>query len=157
MIKGIGPIYAKKLVMAFSEAVYDVIEQKPERLHEVDGIGPKRADSIVAAWDQKAIREIMIFLHSHGVGTSRGELASQNTRDIAAVSAVGSSEKSKDHAARAAAVGDYLRLVDAPPGPLGAVASPTMLAHRPDLGRGTDHPQYRAVPGVPRDRPDLHA
>ena len=72
MIKGIGPIYAKKLVRAFSEAVFDVIEQKPERLQEVDGIGPKRAESIVAAWaDQKAIREIMIFLHSHGVGTSR--------------------------------------------------------------------------------------
>jgi exodeoxyribonuclease V alpha subunit len=72
MIRGIGPIYAKKLVRAFSEAVFEVIEQKPERLHEVDGIGPKRAKSIVAAWaDQKAIREIMIFLHSHGVGTSR--------------------------------------------------------------------------------------
>ncbi len=52
--------------------MFEVIEQKPERLQEVDGIGPKRADSIVAAWaDQKAIREIMIFLHSHGVGTSR--------------------------------------------------------------------------------------
>ena len=48
MIKSIGPIYAKKLVRAFSEAVFDVIEQKPERLKEVDGIGPKRADSIVA-------------------------------------------------------------------------------------------------------------
>ena len=72
MIKGIGPIYAKKLVRAFSEAVFDVIEQKPERLQEVDGIGPKRAESIVAAWaDQKAIREIMIFLHANGVGTSR--------------------------------------------------------------------------------------
>jgi exodeoxyribonuclease V alpha subunit len=72
MIKGIGPVYAKKLVRAFSETVFDVIEQTPARLKEVAGIGPKRADSIVAAWaDQKAIREIMIFLHSHGVGTSR--------------------------------------------------------------------------------------
>lgn len=72
MIKGIGPIYAKALVKAFREQVFDVIEHKPERLQEVDGIGPKRADSIVAAWaDQKAIREIMIFLHSHGVSTSR--------------------------------------------------------------------------------------
>ena len=72
MIKGIGPIYAKKLIRAFSEAVFDVIEQQPQRLQEVGGIGPKRADSIVAAWaDQKAIREIMIFLHGHGVGTSR--------------------------------------------------------------------------------------
>jgi len=72
MIKGIGPVYARKLVRAFSEAVFDVIEQAPGRLQEIDGIGPKRADSIVAAWsDQKAIREIMIFLHGHGVGTSR--------------------------------------------------------------------------------------
>ena len=72
MIKGIGPIYAKKLVQAFGEQVFEVIEQTPARLREVDGIGPKRAESIVAAWaDQKAIREIMIFLHSHGVGTSR--------------------------------------------------------------------------------------
>jgi exodeoxyribonuclease V alpha subunit len=72
MIKGIGPIYAKKLVKAFCEAVFDVIEQMPARLQEVDGIGPKRAESIAAAWaGQKAIREIMIFLHSHGVGTSR--------------------------------------------------------------------------------------
>ena len=72
MIKGIGPIYARKLVRAFSEQVFDVIEQTPERLQDVDGIGPKRAESIVAAWeDQKAIRAIMIFLHGHGVGTSR--------------------------------------------------------------------------------------
>jgi exodeoxyribonuclease V alpha subunit len=72
MIRGIGPIYAKKLVRAFGEAVFDIIEQQSERLREVDGIGPKRAKGIVAAWaDQKAIREILIFLHSHGVGTSR--------------------------------------------------------------------------------------
>ena len=71
MIKGIGPIYAKKLVAVFREQVFDVIEQMPARLQEVDGIGPKRAGSIAAWADQKAIREIMIFLHSHGVGTSR--------------------------------------------------------------------------------------
>jgi exodeoxyribonuclease V alpha subunit len=72
MIKGIGPVYARKLVKAFREQVFDVIEQAPARLQQVAGIGPKRADSIVAAWaDQKSIREIMIFLHGHGVGTSR--------------------------------------------------------------------------------------
>ena len=72
MIKGIGPIYARKLVKAFGGQVFDAIEQTPERLQEIDGIGPKRAENIVAAWaDQKAIREIMIFLHSHGVGTLR--------------------------------------------------------------------------------------
>jgi len=72
MIKGIGPIYASKLVRAFGEAVFDVIEDQPERLREVEGIGPKRAERIIAEWaDQKVIREIMIFLHSHGVSTSR--------------------------------------------------------------------------------------
>ena len=72
MIKGIGPVYAKKLVQAFGEGVFDTIEQSPERLREVDGIGPKRAELIRRGWaDQKVIREIMLFLHSHGVGTSR--------------------------------------------------------------------------------------
>src|SRR5467141_4063364 len=72
MIRGIGPIYAKKLVRAFREAVFDVIEQEPRRLREVTGIGPKRAERIVAGWaEQKVIREIMLFLHSNGVGTSR--------------------------------------------------------------------------------------
>src|ERR671914_787558 len=72
MIRGIGPVYAKKLVAAFGEAVFDLIEQEPDRLREVTGIGPKRAERIVAGWaEQKVIREIMLFLHSHGVGTSR--------------------------------------------------------------------------------------
>jgi exodeoxyribonuclease V alpha subunit len=72
MIKGIGPVYAKKLVEAFGEAVFDTVEQSPERLLEVAGIGPKRAERIRKGWaDQKVIREIMLFLHSHGVGTSR--------------------------------------------------------------------------------------
>jgi exodeoxyribonuclease V alpha subunit len=72
MIRGVGPVYAKKLVRAFGEKVFDIIETTPDRLREVDGIGPVRAGSILAAWaEQKAVREIMIFLHSHGVGTAR--------------------------------------------------------------------------------------
>jgi exodeoxyribonuclease V alpha subunit len=72
MIRGIGPVYGKRLVQAFGEAVFDVIEEQPERLQNVEGIGPRRAGRIVAGWaDQKVIREIMIFLHSHGVSTSR--------------------------------------------------------------------------------------
>jgi len=72
MIRGIGPIYAKKLVRAFGEAVFDVIEQEPSRLREVTGIGLKRAERIIAGWaEKKVIREIMLFLHSNGVGTSR--------------------------------------------------------------------------------------
>src|SRR6201988_2582807 len=72
MICGIGPVYAKKLIRAFGEAVFDVIQQEPDRLREVTGIGPKRAERIIAGWaEQKVIREIMLFLHSNGVGTSR--------------------------------------------------------------------------------------
>jgi exodeoxyribonuclease V alpha subunit len=72
MIRGVGPVYAKKLVRAFGEKVFDVIEATPDRLREVDGIGPVRAASILAAWaEQKAVREIMVFLHSHGVSTAR--------------------------------------------------------------------------------------
>jgi len=72
MIRGIGPTYARALVRAFGEAVFDLIEQEPVRLREVTGIGAKRAARIVAGWaDQKAIREIMLFLHANGVGTSR--------------------------------------------------------------------------------------
>src|SRR5262244_199011 len=72
MIRGIGPVYAKKLLNAFSEKVFDVIEAEPDRLREVDGIGPVRAGRIITAWaEQKVVREIMVFLHSHGVGTAR--------------------------------------------------------------------------------------
>ena len=72
MIRGIGPVYAKKLVRAFGERVFDVIETDAERLREVDGIGPVRAERITVAWaEQKAVREIMMFLHGHGVGTAR--------------------------------------------------------------------------------------
>src|SRR6266478_46429 len=72
MIRGIGPVYAKKLLRAFGEKVFDVIDAEADRLGEVDGIGPVRASRIVAAWaEQKVVREIMVFLHSHGVGTAR--------------------------------------------------------------------------------------
>ena len=72
MIRGIGPVYAKKLLRAFADKVFEVIEAEPQRLREVDGIGPIRAGRITAAWAlQKAVREIMVFLHSHGVGTAR--------------------------------------------------------------------------------------
>ena len=72
LIRGIGPVYAKKLVGAFGDAIFDVIEAAPERLREVDGIGAVRATRITAAWaEQKMVREIMVFLHGHGVGTAR--------------------------------------------------------------------------------------
>lgn len=72
MVKGIGPHFARKLVRAFGEAVFDVIEQNPDRLLELEGIGPKRTERVTQAWaEQKVIREIMVFLQSHGVGTAR--------------------------------------------------------------------------------------
>jgi exodeoxyribonuclease V alpha subunit len=52
--------------------VFDIIEAEPDRLREVDGIGPVRAQRITAAWaKQRIVHEIMVFLHSHGVGTVR--------------------------------------------------------------------------------------
>src|SRR5512139_3018016 len=72
MIRGIGPVYAKKMVKAFGEKVFDIIEAEPDRLREVTGIGAVRARRITEAWaDQKVVREIMVFLHSNGVGTAR--------------------------------------------------------------------------------------
>ena len=72
MIRGIGPVYAKRLVKSFGKDVFDIIEATPERLREVEGIGPVRASKIASGWaDQKVIREIMVFLHQHGVGTAR--------------------------------------------------------------------------------------
>jgi exodeoxyribonuclease V alpha subunit len=72
MIKGIGPHFAGKLVAAFGEDVFDVIERTPHRLLEVEGIGKTRLHRITVGWsEQKAIRDIMVFLQSHGVGTSR--------------------------------------------------------------------------------------
>ena len=72
MVKGIGPVYAGKLVKAFGAAVFDIIEQSPERLREIAGIGEIRARKITSGWaDQQIIRSIMVFLHAHGVSTSR--------------------------------------------------------------------------------------
>ena len=72
MVKGIGPVYAGRLAAAFGTGVFEIIERAPERLREIEGIGGKRARKITSGWaDQKVIREIMVFLHSHGVSTSR--------------------------------------------------------------------------------------
>lgn len=72
MVKGIGPAYASKLVQRFGTEIFNIIENCSARLEEVEGIGPERRRRIKAAWnEQKFIREIMVFLHSHGVSTSR--------------------------------------------------------------------------------------
>jgi exodeoxyribonuclease V alpha subunit len=72
MVKGIGPVYAKKLVGQFGESIFTIIETTSAMLEDVAGIGPKRRKLIKEAWaEQKVIRNIMVFLHSHGVSTSR--------------------------------------------------------------------------------------
>jgi len=71
LIKGIGPKMAERIVEHFKEETFEVIEQQPQRLLEVSGIGPDRTGKITAAWqEQKQVKEIMVFLHSHGVSTN---------------------------------------------------------------------------------------
>ncbi len=72
MIKGIGPILAERLVQRFGEATLAVIDRESARLEQVEGIGRKRREQIKAAWtEQRAVRDIMVFLHGHGVGTAQ--------------------------------------------------------------------------------------
>jgi exodeoxyribonuclease V alpha subunit len=71
LVKGIGPKLAERIVKQFGLETLDVIENQPERLREVPDIGPKRSHMIAAAWEeQKQVKEIMLFLHSHGVSTN---------------------------------------------------------------------------------------
>lgn len=70
LIKGIGPVMAKRIVKKFGEDTLDIIETEVEKLTEVDGIGTKRIEMIKKAWaDQKEIREVMIFLQDHCVSS----------------------------------------------------------------------------------------
>ncbi len=71
LIKGIGPVYAKKIVAKFGEETLQVIEEDIQRLGEVDGIGKKRIDLIAKSWEkQKDIKDIMIFLQGNGVSSA---------------------------------------------------------------------------------------
>jgi exodeoxyribonuclease V alpha subunit len=71
LVKGVGPEMARRIVRHFGAETLNVIEQAPEQLIEVPGIGPKRQQMITAAWaEQQAIKEVMLFLQSHGVTTS---------------------------------------------------------------------------------------
>ncbi len=71
LIKGIGPVMAKRIVKKFEKETLDIIEQEVEKLTEIDGIGRKRIEMIKKAWaDQKEIRQVMIFLQSHGVSSA---------------------------------------------------------------------------------------
>jgi exodeoxyribonuclease V alpha subunit len=72
LVKGIGPHFARRIVAHFKERTLTVIDESPSFLREIKGIGPKRIQRIRESWqEQKAVRDIMVFLQSHGIGTSR--------------------------------------------------------------------------------------
>jgi exodeoxyribonuclease V alpha subunit len=71
LIKGIGPVMAERMVAHFGTDILRIIEEEPQRLVEVPGVGPKRTKLVAAAWEeQKAIKEVMVFLQGVGVSTS---------------------------------------------------------------------------------------
>lgn len=71
LIRGVGPVMAERIVNRFGATTLDVIEQEPGRLREVLGIGEKRIKGVIKAWEeQRAIKNVMIFLQSHGVSSS---------------------------------------------------------------------------------------
>jgi exodeoxyribonuclease V alpha subunit len=71
LIKGIGPTMAERMVTHFGTDILTIIEEEPERLIEVHGLGPKRTQRIADAWEeQKAIKDVMVFLAGVGVSTS---------------------------------------------------------------------------------------
>lgn len=71
LIRGVGPVTAKRIVKHFGVETLVIIEEQPDRLNEVPGVGRVRTQMITAAWaEQKAIKEVMLFLQSHGVSTS---------------------------------------------------------------------------------------
>ncbi|MBU4420831.1 MAG: ATP-dependent RecD-like DNA helicase, partial [Proteobacteria bacterium] len=70
LIKGIGPVMAGRIVKKFGNNSLDIIENEIEKLAQVDGIGKKRIEMIRTAWDeQKEIRDVMLFLQTHGVSS----------------------------------------------------------------------------------------
>ncbi len=71
LVKGIGPVFADRITQHFGLDTLDILEESPARLVEVPGLGPKRTKNITAAWEeQKAIKEVMVFLQGVGVSTS---------------------------------------------------------------------------------------
>jgi exodeoxyribonuclease V alpha subunit len=84
MIKGIGPVMAERMVAHFGTDILRVIEEEAERLVEVPGVGPKRTKLVADAWEeQKAIKEVMVFLQGVGVSTSLAVRIFRKYRDAA--------------------------------------------------------------------------
>ena len=72
LIRGVGPVMAERIVATFGAQTLDIIEHESRRLEEVEGIGRQRRQQIKESWtEQRAVRDIMIFLQSHGIGTAQ--------------------------------------------------------------------------------------
>ncbi len=72
LVRGVGPGYARRIVAVFGEKTLEVIDQSPTFLTQVKGVGPKLVEKIRDSWrEQQAVRSIMVFLHSYGIGTAR--------------------------------------------------------------------------------------
>ena len=79
MIKGIGPVYAERIVKCFGLDTLEIIDKSPDRLLEVPGIGSKRVEKIKACWqEQQSIRDVMVFLRGHGVSASYAQKIFKN-------------------------------------------------------------------------------
>lgn len=82
LVKGIGPVFAKKIVDHFGSETLEIIEKAPYRLDEVEGLGKKKIDSLKKCWnEQKSIREVMVFLRSHGVSPGYAQKIFQHYKD----------------------------------------------------------------------------
>lgn len=82
LVKGIGPVYAEKIVQQFGEATLEIIDREPHRLLEISGIGPTRLAKIQSCWaQQRSIREVMVFLQSFGVSPAFAQRVYRAYRD----------------------------------------------------------------------------
>ncbi|MBF0546186.1 MAG: ATP-dependent RecD-like DNA helicase [Candidatus Riflebacteria bacterium] len=71
LIKGVGPVTAKRLVAKFGIQTLEIIEKNPEKLEECEGIGSFRAEKIIKGWvEQKSVQDVMVFLQGHGISTA---------------------------------------------------------------------------------------
>ncbi|QDU18552.1 SF1B family DNA helicase RecD2 [Urbifossiella limnaea] len=72
LVRGVGPGFARRIVDVFGDKTLEVIDQSPTFLTQVKGVGPKLVEKIRDSWrEQQAVRSIMVFLHSYGIGTAR--------------------------------------------------------------------------------------
>jgi len=82
LVRGVGKVMAERLVGHFGMETLEVIDQKPARLTEVEGIGPVRSERITTAWvEQRQIKDVMVFLQSHGVSTAYATRIYKQYRD----------------------------------------------------------------------------